>query len=228
MFHSELQQAPYSSYSEIPEDKALVLLGSKHTFSIDSWLVSADKKFHLQGDYRFTKNKDVSKSPNSQFRAFPQHTSDDDPYFYDVFVVDPGSYHLSRIRLNFGEYSLSTGSKSDGLSVKTKQPVYASFKAEKGDIIYIGNLDVAIHQPFAEFVQERGISRLRFFEVNIVDKYDSAVQILRKQYPTLSGDIKKSLAQKGNHAHFDTFEPVKNILRKKGYDVETLKSLPAM
>ncbi|NVJ91432.1 MAG: hypothetical protein HWE34_07225 [Methylocystaceae bacterium] len=190
MFHEELQKAPISTYDTIPSSKAVVVMSSTSG-----------------GDLRFAKNQDISRSSNSQFRAWL--TSRYENAAYAAFVVDPGIYHLARIWISNGE--IRSHPFHGGIDIGTNNYTYMSFDVSAGDVKYIGNITFNIEMPFMflkKSYEEKISSRDRFeimtmpfITVQIDDRFKDAQRFLANEVKRPELKLTKGLARIGTNDH---------------------------
>lgn len=225
MVYSELQDVSLSSSDKVPAQKAVVIIGTKHVYHRTPFLIGSRTKFVVPGSFRFIKNKDLSESDNSQAQFRPNYQNNTDEYYYDAYMVDPGSYHLAYLRFKYIDSNVRIRAHNHGLEGPNQLPTYASFKVNAGDVTYIGSFEAKLRQPFAQFVHEKhplsdyviknGLSRKRFLEVNIHDNYENAVAFLTKYHPTLQSKLQKRLALKGTHSKLNLAKALKKSLNEQ-------------
>ncbi|GGF56670.1 hypothetical protein GCM10011332_07680 [Terasakiella brassicae] len=194
MAHSELQKAPLRLYDQIPPKKAVVVMSGEQI-----------------SDLRFAKDKDITRSPNSQFRAWLSEYYGKS--YYSATVVDPGTYHLAQIWLGLavGNGQIQSYPRHEGMDIGTQDYTYMSFDIAPGEVKYIGHLNIKNQMPFMMLKKETDDSvssqawfdmvLMPFFTVEVSDKLKEAQQFLAKDAQRPDLKLTTDLARIGTNDH---------------------------
>jgi hypothetical protein len=214
VFSPELQNISLESNTPVPPEKAVILVGTKYTFFFDP-LIGPSGYHHIPGEFRFLKDKILTGSTDSQINIWTTHSNDTDNFYYDIYVVDPGEYHLSKMKFKQHRSMTTVEAQHHGLNQSTNLPEYLSFKVAAGDVAYIGNIEAKFHTPLAGFDLKRSVAYKQFLNIQVTDNYEGAVAYLKKLHPKFTSKVAKKLAIRGPHTAYSMAMKVKEALLLK-------------